>query len=64
MNRKIKEGIIGGAFLWIVFWGMAADSPGDAGLIAAGLAMLGAVVLGVMLLNDKRHSDVNRKRKN
>ena len=34
MNKeKIKEYIAGGAFLWITFWAMATDSPGEAGLI-------------------------------
>ena len=61
MNKeKIKEFIAGGACLWITFWAMAADSPDDAGLIAAGLTMLGVLVLAIVLLiewmkeNDKR----------
>ena len=61
MNKeKIKEYIAGGAFVWIIIWAMAADSPDDAGLIAAGLTMLGVLVLAIVLLiewrkeNDKR----------
>ena len=61
MNKeKIKEYIAGGTFLWITFWAMAIDSPGEAGLIAARLTMLGVLVLAIVLLiewrkeNDKR----------
>ena len=57
---KIKEYIAGAAILWISFWAMAVDSPGDSGLIAGGLAMMGAVVLGVILLIEWR--DENGKR--
>ena len=60
VKAKLKEWIIGAAFLWILFWSMATDSPGDAGLIAGGLAMAGAVVLGVMLI--KEWSEENDKR--
>ena len=57
---KVKEWIAGGAFLWIVFWAMAVDSPGDSGLIAGGLAMIGAVVLGVMILIEWRAKNGKR----
>lgn len=57
---KVKEWIIGAAFLWILFWAMAVDSPGDAGLLAGGLAMIGVVVLGAMLI--KEWSEENGKR--
>ncbi len=60
MKEKIKEWIVSGAFLWILFWAMAVDSPGDAGLLAGGLALLGALVLGVMLI--KEWSEENDKR--
>lgn len=60
MNKeKIKEFIAGGAFLWITFWAMAADSPGEAGLIAGGLALLGALVLGVMILVEIRKDEIS-----
>ena len=60
MKEKVKEWIVSGAFLWIVFWAMAVDSPGAAGLIAVGLVMAGVVVLAAVLFiewrkeNDKR----------
>ncbi len=60
MKEKVKEWIVGGAFLWVLFWAMAVDSPDDAGLIAGGLALLGVMVLGVMLI--KEWSEENGKR--
>lgn len=57
---KVKEWIAAAAFLWILFWAMAVDSPGDAGLIAVGLVLAGVVVLAAVLFiewrkeNDKR----------
>lgn len=59
MKEKVKEWIVGGAFLWVLFWAMAVDSPDDAGLIAGGLALLGVMVLGVMLI--KEWSEENGK---
>ena len=56
---KVKEWIAGGAFLWISFWAMAVDSPGDSGLIAGGLAMIGAAVLGVILLVEIRKDEMS-----
>lgn len=60
MKEKIKEWIVSGAFLWVLFWAMAVDSPDDAGLLAGGLAMIGVMVLGVMLI--KEWSEENGKR--
>ena len=60
MKEKVKEWIVGGAFLWVLFWAMAVDSPDDAGLLAGGLALLGVMVLGVMLI--KEWSEENGKR--
>ena len=60
VKEKVKEWIIGAAFLWIMFWATAVDSPGDAGLLAGGLALLGVMVLGVMLI--KEWSEENGKR--
>ena len=57
---KVKEWIAGGAFLWISFWAMAVDSPGDSGLIAGGLAMAGALVLGAMILIEWRAKNGKR----
>lgn len=59
MKEKIKEWIVSGAFLWILFWAMAVDSPGDAGLIAGGLAMAGAVVMGLMILMEIRKDEIS-----
>ena len=60
MKEKVKEYIAGAAILWIVFWAMAVDSPGDSGLIAGGLAMIGAVVLGGILLIEWRAENGKR----
>ena len=60
MKEKVKEWIVGGAFLWTVFWAMAVDSPEGAGLLAGGIALLGVMVLGVMLI--KEWSEENGKR--
>ena len=60
MKEKVKEWIAGGAFLWISFWAMAVDSPGDSGLIAGGLAMIGAAVLGGILLIEWRAKNGKR----
>lgn len=60
MKEKIKEYIAGAALLWISFWAMAVDSPGDSGLIAGGLAMIGAAVLGVILLMEWRAENGKR----
>ena len=60
MKVKVKEWIVSGAFLWVLFWAMAVDSPGYAGLIAGGLALLGVMVFGVMLI--KEWSEENGKR--
>lgn len=57
---KIKEWIAAAAFLWISFWAMAVDSPGDSGLIAGGLAMIGAAVLGGILLIEWRAKNGKR----
>ena len=59
MKEKVKEWIVGGAFLWILFWSMAVDSPDDAGLLAGGLALLGALVLGVMILVEIRKDEIS-----
>ena len=59
MKEKIKESIAGAAILWISFWAMAVDSPGDYGLIAGGLAMIGAVVLVVILLVEIRKDEIS-----
>ena len=59
MKEKVKEWIVSGAFLWIVFWAMAVDSPDDTGLLAGGLALLGALVLGVMILVEIRKDDIS-----
>ncbi len=59
MKEKVKEWIVSGAFLWILFWAMAVDSPDDAGLIAGGLAMIGVVVLGVMILVEIRKDEIS-----
>lgn len=59
MKEKVKEWIIGAAFLWILFWAMAVDSPDDAGLLAGGLAMAGALVLGVMILVEIRKDEIS-----
>ena len=59
MKEKVKEWIVGGAFLWTVFWAMAVDSPEGAGLLAGGLALLGALVLGVMILVEIRKDEIS-----
>ena len=59
MKEKVKEWIVGGAFLWILFWSMAVDSPEGAGLLAGGLALLGALVLGVMILVEIRKDEIS-----
>lgn len=59
MQEKVKEWIAAAAFLWILFWAMAVDSPGDAGLIAGGVAMAGALVLGVMILAEIRSDEIS-----
>ena len=59
MKEKIKEYIAGAAILWISFWAMAVDSPGDSGLIAGGLAMIGAAVLVVILLVEIRKDEIS-----
>lgn len=59
MKEKIKEWIVSGAFLWILFWAMAVDSPGAAGLLAGGLAMAGAVVMGLMILMEIRKDEIS-----
>ena len=59
MKEKVKEWIVGGAFLWTVFWAMAVDSPESAGLLAGGLALLGALVLGVMILVEIRKDEIS-----
>ena len=58
IKEKVKEWIVGGAFLWVLFWAMAVDSPESAGLLAGGLALLGALVLGVMILVEIRKDEI------
>ena len=47
--EKVLEFMLGFGIVWIAFWATAVDTPGEGGILAMKMVMLGVLILAVIL---------------